>query len=630
MRRKLVLLVTLAILVVGMLSFTFRVQRVEASGTITIMADGSIDPPTAPIQRNGSIYTLTANITTSADPGIAVERDDMTLDGAGSTLQGTGIGTGIRLQGRRNVTITNTKIKKFYRGICLTESSSNSISENNITNNDYASIQLYMSSNYNSIYGNNITNNGDGILLSSFSKYNSICGNNIIANDFHGIWLSDSSNNNIFGNDITNNADGLFLQSSSNNSIYHNNFVNNTKQVYIHTSGYANFWDNGTEGNYWSDYTGIDRNGDGIGNTPYVIDENNQDNYPLIRSPFEHELATSIRAPTSITQLGVPISLNATVTNRGSSNENNTELVLLIDGAITDSKIIPFLKSCDSYTLSYLWTPTVRGIYNVTAYVYPILGEVLIENNQNTKFITVCPIGVKAGDWIKYEYTYTNVPSGTPLPQWLKVEFLSVEETTVTLRLTMHMSNGTEGSETFTLDIARTSVYNTGGTFDTFFGFGFVIPANSTVEGDFIYLILLSPKCMLGKKIEGETTRTYVGASITGVYATFSYIGGRYGTLRYYWDKQTGVMVEVSATLKLSAALDGMTAATAKVAETNIWEAAPSGLPIEPTVLYALIVVIIAIVVAVVFFTIRRKKKPPEVESPQSQKPAHTHNGDNE
>ena len=35
-------------------------------------------------------------------------------------------------------------------------------------------------------------------------------------------------------------------------------------------------------GNYWDDYNGSDTNGDGIGETPYIIDGNNSDNYPLI------------------------------------------------------------------------------------------------------------------------------------------------------------------------------------------------------------------------------------------------------------------------------------------------------------------------------------------------------------
>ena len=44
-------------------------------------------------------------------------------------------------------------------------------------------------------------------------------------------------------------------------------------------------WDNGAEGNYWNNYNGTDTNGDGIGDTPYAIDANNMDNYPLV-APF--------------------------------------------------------------------------------------------------------------------------------------------------------------------------------------------------------------------------------------------------------------------------------------------------------------------------------------------------------
>lgn len=40
-----------------------NVQLVAAEGTVYIRADGSIDPPTAPIQREGDRYTITGNIT---------------------------------------------------------------------------------------------------------------------------------------------------------------------------------------------------------------------------------------------------------------------------------------------------------------------------------------------------------------------------------------------------------------------------------------------------------------------------------------------------------------------------------------------------------------------------------------
>jgi parallel beta-helix repeat protein len=108
-----------------------------------------------------------------------------------------------------------------------------------------------------------------------------------------GIDLSDRNNVTIKNVRIKGFGNGIRLYSSSNNIIYHNNFIDNTKQVYILESGYGNLWDAGypSGGNYWSDYTGIDEysgsgqnetGSDGIGDTPYVIDENNQDNYPLM------------------------------------------------------------------------------------------------------------------------------------------------------------------------------------------------------------------------------------------------------------------------------------------------------------------------------------------------------------
>ncbi len=78
-----------------------------------------------------------------------------------------------------------------------------------------------------------------------------------------------------------------------NNHIYHNDLINNTDQARIYPASYTNYWDNGypSGGNYWSDYAGVDSysgpdqdvpGSDGKGDTPYVLDANNRDNYPLM------------------------------------------------------------------------------------------------------------------------------------------------------------------------------------------------------------------------------------------------------------------------------------------------------------------------------------------------------------
>jgi len=81
--------------------------------------------------------------------------------------------------------------------------------------------------------------------------------------------------------------------------------------------------------------------------------------------------------------------LNATVYNRGLSNETNVELFLLINGTEVGSAVIPALLNGSSYTLSYLWTPTVEGIYNVTAYAPPVPDENITINNVNSRYVIV-------------------------------------------------------------------------------------------------------------------------------------------------------------------------------------------------------------------------------------------------
>jgi len=317
MNRKLVLALTLTLLV-GVLNVAFNIQLVESdytwTETIYIRADGSVYPDTAPISSIDNVtYTLIDNIVGNVPWGssaIIIEKNDIVMDGAGYTVEGRGAeySEGTRLFGINNVTIKNINIKNFYYGIHLDDSSSNNtISGNNITANNYNGIQLYGSSNNNNISGNNITANGVvGIGLGQSSN-NSISGNNI-ANNEYGIGLNSCSNNSISGNSITaNNLYDIALWSASNNFFYHNNFVNDPSfQVLSYAS--ENVWDDGypSGGNYWSDYTGVDlKSGpnqdelgnDGIGDTTYAIDADNQDRYPLMHpwSPLPvHNINTGL------------------------------------------------------------------------------------------------------------------------------------------------------------------------------------------------------------------------------------------------------------------------------------------------------------------------------------------------
>jgi hypothetical protein len=65
---KLASAIIITLLISGVLIPALNIPQVKAAvASVYIRADGSIDPPTAPIQRNGNIYTLTDNIDTEFD-----------------------------------------------------------------------------------------------------------------------------------------------------------------------------------------------------------------------------------------------------------------------------------------------------------------------------------------------------------------------------------------------------------------------------------------------------------------------------------------------------------------------------------------------------------------------------------
>lgn len=103
---------------------------------------------------------------------------------------------------------------------------------------------------------------------------------------------------------------------------------------------------------------------------------------------YEHDIAVSLEAPTFLEPSDSSL-LNVTVYNRGLSNETSVELQLLINGTIFESVMIPDLPSGSSFPFSYLWTPMIEGIYNLTAYVPPVSGELFTANNVATRVVLV-------------------------------------------------------------------------------------------------------------------------------------------------------------------------------------------------------------------------------------------------
>ncbi len=167
---------------------------------------------------------------------------------------------------------------------------------NQITNNIYDALFIYGGD------SNTIANNSGELSLGNSNvacQNNVVSGNIILGPSPWGIWLGAHCRNNIFHDNYI--VDHGYSQFGSqycggidlcdrdgrvgtNNTFYRNVFVNNSVNIYFYNNVFAdgNFWDNSSQGNYWSDYTGVDINQDGVGDTPYIINSLNKDNYPLM------------------------------------------------------------------------------------------------------------------------------------------------------------------------------------------------------------------------------------------------------------------------------------------------------------------------------------------------------------
>jgi parallel beta-helix repeat protein len=279
-------------------------QAPESFSLISIDEDGVVncsnlpDLSVIPIKRQGEIYTLTGNIK-SYGPGIEIWRSGITLDGAGFTLQGTTGGQGIRLAPNvGKVTVKNLKITSFDTGISVNANSGNFFVGNDVSGNFVNGYSLSSASCNNTISGCKVSNNprwGISIvgLGQSLSTGNLIFGNTIENNGWER-WTIPS-----YGMDDDYGA-GVWLWGAANNTFYGNNFVGNAQQVYLFDRE-VNVWSMGASqgGNFWSDYTGADVNGDGIGDAQYSIDEANVDPYPLVAQ----SLPSSSPSPSQVTEV---------------------------------------------------------------------------------------------------------------------------------------------------------------------------------------------------------------------------------------------------------------------------------------------------------------------------------------
>lgn len=342
---------------------------------IYIREDGSVDPPTDAIMHTGSIYTFTkdivnftlviqrdnividgasrslkgyaqgnikgyagiliynrTNVTITAlkieQYWIAVEitnsskitikgntlKSDILVQSSTScTIMENTIAGGIRVEGSSDNIIGKNRISHALNGVFLSGSSFNIVKENTFENCDCA---IQVQGTFETVLNNHIRKGRTGITIDGSD--NKILGNYIEENSEGGIYLHFGNNNTIYENTVENNMYGVIIGfaphlNAENNTFHHNNFLNNARNVLVRVGGFTNFWDDGKEGNYWSDYKGVDDDKDGIGDTPYVIDEHNRDNHPLM-NPWTEKLIKQGEMPPTLLIISLATILGGTLT----------------------------------------------------------------------------------------------------------------------------------------------------------------------------------------------------------------------------------------------------------------------------------------------------------------------------
>ncbi len=213
---------------------------------ITIDGEGNITPQTDLISRNGNTYILTDDI---EDYQINIECSNIVFDGDGHSITTVG-SPAIWLGSASYVTIKNIEISTFYTAILAYSCSHCQIVD--VKTSQYIELR---ESDYNTI-----TNSTAQI----FVKF-------------------ESQNNLISRNNITN----IELWATP-NTFYQNNILltNDSSSISDLTSS-GNFWDNGSVGNYWIDYTtrypnASEIDDSGLGDTAYVLNAGNIDHHPLV------------------------------------------------------------------------------------------------------------------------------------------------------------------------------------------------------------------------------------------------------------------------------------------------------------------------------------------------------------
>ncbi len=247
------------------------------------------------LESSSNYNTLNVNNCSNNDDGMGIELSSSNNNAVISNhcLENF---AGILLSLSENNTVSGNNCSfNIDYGIWLSISSNNTVGGNNCSSNEDDGMYLLgSSSDNNTLISNNCRSNGnDGISLRFWADNNNLISNICSSNSNYGITLLSSSNNTLRNNSVSSNGYGIHLVDCGGTIAYHNSFFDSVVDHAYDDGGTENPWNASYPigGNYWDNYTAVDEfsgpnqdepGHDGIGDTPYKIDDDSFDYYPLM------------------------------------------------------------------------------------------------------------------------------------------------------------------------------------------------------------------------------------------------------------------------------------------------------------------------------------------------------------